>query len=349
MFVRNSWYVAAWSEDVGPRQPLARTVVGEPLVLYRTPDGSIAALEDRCAHRRLPLSLGRVTGDGRLICAYHGLAYDGSGACVHVPGQESPGDIRIRRYPVEERAGLVFVWMGPPKQADVAKTPDCSWLEDPKHRVTRLYRHAEANYLLLNDNLADLLHVAFLHIPSGGGSADMGPADMDLEIGENGYRFMRRTDDIPSPAGYGRLSNARGNIDRWHLVDFQAPCFYRIHTGVAETGTGGPESTLPTGQGRWTIMPHHFITPETEHSTHYFQVVAHEWEPSSDSWRFLNSVIDEDVWAIEHQQAALDADPEVKMQAIPSDGPMYAMRDIVERMVAAETRKASARRKEKAV
>lgn len=123
--------------------------------------------------------------------------------------------------------------------------------------------------------------------------------------------------------------NAKGNIDRWHVVDFQAPSFFRIYTGVAETGTGGPDSALQQGSGKWTIAPHHFITPETEESTHYFQVGAHEWRPSSDSWKFLNSVIEEDVWAIEQQQININSNPEAPVLAIPSDQAMYAMRQMV--------------------
>jgi vanillate O-demethylase monooxygenase subunit len=342
MFVRNSWYVAAWSEEVGLRQPLARTVIGDRLVLFRTSDGGVAVLEDRCAHRHMPLSLGRISEDDRLICPYHGLTYGGDGACVHVPGQETPGAIRIRSYPVEERAGLVFVWMGPPGRADADEIPDCSWLDRPEWNRSDLYRHAHANYLLLNDNLADLLHVAYLHIPSGGGNEGMGAAEMTLEVEGFGYDFQRHSRDIPAPAGYGRLSNATGNIDRWHVVEFRGPSFYRIHTGVAEVGNGGPDNTLPAGQGRWDIRPHHFITPETERTTHYFQVIAHESPPSSDSWRFLNAVIDEDVWAIEHQQDAIDRNPDVPMQTIPSDGPTLAMREIVERMTAAEGNDAGA-------
>jgi len=334
--VKNSWYVIAWAEDVGHRQPLGRTVLGEPVVLFRALDGTVAAMEDRCAHRRMPLSLGRLTEDDRLVCPYHGLTYDRHGKCVLVPGQESPGQIQLRTYPVEERSGLVWIWTGHPRNADVALIPDTSWLDRPGWKTTRLYRHAKANYLLLNDNLADLLHVAYLHIPSGGGNEHMGPADTSFKADERGYHFVRETRNIPSPAGYGRLSNARGNVDRWHVADFLAPSFYRIFTGVAETGTGGADSTLPMGRGRWTIAPHHFVTPETEKTTHYFQVVGHEWPPSSDSWRFLNSVIDEDVWAIEHQQSNIDLQPEAPNRAIASDGPMMAMRKIVERMVAAE-------------
>ncbi len=336
MFIRNCWYVGAWSEEVGQRQPLARTIIGDPVVFFRTSQGRVVALEDRCAHRRMPLSLGRISEDDTLICPYHGLTYDETGTCVRVPGQESPGEIRIRKYPVEERCGLVWLWMGPPGQADAARIFDCSWLENPDWHATRLYRRAAANYLLLNDNLADLLHVAYLHIPSGGGNEDMGPAEMELRVNGFGYDFVRQSRDIPAPAGYGRLANATGNVDRWHIVEFRGPSFYRIHTGVAEVGSDGPESTLPPGRGRWAIRPHHFITPETECSTHYFQVVAHESPPSSDSWRFLNSVIDEDVWAIEHQQRSLDAHPEIPMQQIASDRPLIAMREIVDSMIADE-------------
>ena len=337
MFVRNSWYVAGWSDEVGQQKPLARIMLGEHVVLFRKTDGSVAALEDRCAHRRMPLSLGRITDKDTLICPYHGLTYNSSGKCVHVPGQDAPGEIRIRSYPVEERAGMVWLWMGPPNKAEIDKMFDCSWLERPGWHTTRLYRHAKANYLLLNDNLADLLHVAYLHIPSGGGSEDMGAAEMDLKIQGDGFHFERKTNDIPAPAGYGRLSNAQQNIDRWHLLDYQGPSFYRVHTGVAEIGSGGPDSDLPVGFGRWDILPHHFITPEPEDTVHYFQVVGHEWVPTSDSWTFLNNVIDEDVWAIEHQQTALCAEPDIPMQTIPSDGPLRAMRGIVENMLAVET------------
>ena len=337
MFVRNSWYVAAWSDEVGHRSPLARTIVGERLVMFRTADGNVSILEDRCAHRRMPLSPGRLTPEGKIICPYHGLTYDGTGACVLVPGQSGPNDIRVRAFSAHENAGLIWVWMGDPKNADTDKIFDCSWFERANWQETRLYRHAKANYLLLNDNLADLLHVAYLHIPSGGGNEFMGPAETDLKSTSDGYRFIRETKNIPSPTGYSRLSNAKGNIDRWHIVDFKAPSFFRIYTGVAETGTGGPESPLPQGKGKWTIAPHHFITPETENTTHYFQIVAHEWLPSSDSWRFLNSVIDEDVWAIEQQQVNIDIEPEAPFVAIGSDQAMYAMRKIVDSMLSADS------------
>ena len=101
-FLRNHWYVAAWAEEVG-RTPLARIVLGDYLVLFRTEGGKAVALENRCPHRNLPLSEGRLVGD-TLECGYHGMVFDCSGACTHLPGEASPPHwARVRAYPVIER------------------------------------------------------------------------------------------------------------------------------------------------------------------------------------------------------------------------------------------------------
>src|SRR5687768_13867493 len=141
MFVRNSWYAAASSEEIGHREPFARTIIGEPLVFFRARDGHIAAFDDRCPHRRMPLSLGRITEDDRLICGYHGLTFDKHGTCVQVPGQTSTQGIRVKAYPTAERYGYVFVWMGAPERANRDEIFDCSWIERPGWNQTRLYRH----------------------------------------------------------------------------------------------------------------------------------------------------------------------------------------------------------------
>jgi phenylpropionate dioxygenase-like ring-hydroxylating dioxygenase large terminal subunit len=85
--LRNSWYVAAWDREV-TRAPLARVFLDQPVVLYRKEDGTPVALEDRCCHRQLPLSMGKVEGD-ELRCGYHGLKFDSAGRCVEIPGQAS--------------------------------------------------------------------------------------------------------------------------------------------------------------------------------------------------------------------------------------------------------------------
>src|SRR5262245_26076824 len=78
------WYVACRSGALG-RRPVARTVLGVPLVLFRDAAGGAAALLDRCPHRNVPLSLGHVVPEGHLECAYHGWQFDGTGRCRLVP------------------------------------------------------------------------------------------------------------------------------------------------------------------------------------------------------------------------------------------------------------------------
>ena len=85
MFVRNGWYAASWSKDLTGK-PVARTFLGDKVVLYRGADGRPAALEDRCCHRAAPLSLGEVVGND-LMCGYHGLKFAADGRCTDIPGQ----------------------------------------------------------------------------------------------------------------------------------------------------------------------------------------------------------------------------------------------------------------------
>ena len=81
MWVANAWYVAAWLHEIEPGRIHARTIIDQPLVIYRTSDGAIVALEDRCPHRFAPLSMGRLEGDA-LRCMYHGLKFAPDGKCI---------------------------------------------------------------------------------------------------------------------------------------------------------------------------------------------------------------------------------------------------------------------------
>src|SRR4051812_16089477 len=101
-FARNQWYVAAYPYEIDEGL-LGRTVLGEPLVLYRTEAGVAVALADRCVHRRFPLSMSRRDGD-RIVCGYHGFTYEPSGACVSVPAQTRiPRTARLTSYPIVEQ------------------------------------------------------------------------------------------------------------------------------------------------------------------------------------------------------------------------------------------------------
>ena len=88
-FIRNLWYVAAWGQELDGPGPIGRTGIGEPIVLFRTPDGAVRALEDRCPHRHAPLSFGRVEGE-RLRCMYHGLTFSPEGVCSWTGSDHCP-------------------------------------------------------------------------------------------------------------------------------------------------------------------------------------------------------------------------------------------------------------------
>src|SRR6218665_1966719 len=120
MFVKNCWYVAAWSHEVGAEGFLSRTIINVPLVIWRTAQGEVVALDDRCCHRGAPLSKGRREGDS-VRCMYHGLRFDASGQCVEAPAQaRMPPTLKVRGYPIVERHSWIWVWMGDPARADEA-------------------------------------------------------------------------------------------------------------------------------------------------------------------------------------------------------------------------------------
>src|SRR5271170_6886426 len=98
MFIRNCWYVAAWNHEVSADALLARTLLGTPVVMWRSAAGEVVALEDRCCHRGAPLSRGRLEGEA-VRCMYHGLKFDTHGTCIEIPAQERiPHGARVRTY-----------------------------------------------------------------------------------------------------------------------------------------------------------------------------------------------------------------------------------------------------------
>src|SRR3977135_4689040 len=113
-YLRNAWFVAAWSDDLADGQLLARTILKEPGVLYRKSDGHVAALQDRCPHRFAPLSMGKVVNGDSIQCPYHGLEFDASGVCVLNPhgSKNIPPRARVRSYPGTEKHKAIRIWRG---------------------------------------------------------------------------------------------------------------------------------------------------------------------------------------------------------------------------------------------
>jgi phenylpropionate dioxygenase-like ring-hydroxylating dioxygenase large terminal subunit len=156
------WYPIAWAGEIKPGKTLARHFAGEPIVLYRGASGKIFALENRCAHRQVPLSLGVVEGE-TLRCGYHGWSYSCAGKCIDVPylGRERVPN-GVRSYPTHEVDGLVFIFPGNPALAQQRAPQALGSKADPRYKTRQLNREVACHYTFLHENLFDMNH-QFLH------------------------------------------------------------------------------------------------------------------------------------------------------------------------------------------
>ncbi|MGW2369868.1 Rieske 2Fe-2S domain-containing protein [Streptomyces sp. NPDC001667] len=159
------WYAAAYSSELPRGRTLATRFWGQPIVLFRGTDGSLHALEDRCAHRQLSLSGGEVNGC-HLTCTYHGWTYDGDGNVVHYAhdlfGRARP-EVKVPSHPVTTRHGLIWIFPGDPALADTRPIPDIPELSGsrPWARLDASYTW-QAHHSMIIDNVSDFTH-AYLH------------------------------------------------------------------------------------------------------------------------------------------------------------------------------------------
>jgi phenylpropionate dioxygenase-like ring-hydroxylating dioxygenase large terminal subunit len=289
MFLKNAWYVAAWDHEIG-RALTPATILGEPVVLYRTQDGKPAALEDACPHRKLPLSMGRLKGD-EVECGYHGLTFDGTGTCTRVPGAERiPHIARVRSYPVEERYGLIWIWMGEPALADPAKVFPVEHFDDPSWGVNRGDAMVvNCHYLYLTDNLLDPSHVAWVHQTSFA-SAACEETPLQTTIAENGvavWRWMLNSEPAPF---YGQFLQFEGNTDRKQHYEVRYPCHSINKAIFAPAGAGGEGKVLPANT--FLMDSYNFMTPIDENRTKYFWFQMRNFAPGDAevSARFASSI-----------------------------------------------------------
>ncbi|MBY8860078.1 aromatic ring-hydroxylating dioxygenase subunit alpha [Nocardia sp. CA2R105] len=281
--VRNQWYVAAYSEEIG-EELFARTVCNEPLVFFRAEDGAVVGLADRCIHRRYPLSKSqRVEGD-RIVCGYHGFTYDRTGTCVAVPAQTRiPRSARVAAYPVVEQDSLVWVWIGDREPSAPESIPRAPWLIASGWTTTRGLETIQGRHALLMDNLMDLSHETYLH---GGyiGTPEVADTPITTEIDEEAgvVRVSRRMDDAECPPFYANSTGITGRITRWQDIEFTPPCLYRLHSRVAPQGNYPPPDYVPgrdysVDDGAFHTEIVYALTPETEHSVHDFWMVARDF------------------------------------------------------------------------
>jgi phenylpropionate dioxygenase-like ring-hydroxylating dioxygenase large terminal subunit len=223
--------VACLSSELG-RRPLARTVLGTPVVLFRTERGAASALVDRCPHRNVALSLGRVR-DGLLECCYHGWRFDGFGTCRAVPGLvgEEP-DRRSRRaasLPAWELDGLVWVWPDPeqPAGGEPFRLP---YVADPGYTTVRHAATLTASLHAALENTLDVPHTAFLHRGLFRGGRE--PVEIEVVVRQGDRWVEAEYVGEPRPEGVaGRVlapeGGVVGHVDRFVLPSI-AQVEYRL-------------------------------------------------------------------------------------------------------------------------
>lgn len=337
-FLRNTWYVAAWSHEIVRERLLARTIIQVPLIFWRDQSGSVVALMDRCCHRAAPLSKGRLEND-RIRCMYHGLLFDSSGACVEIPSQNFiPPAAKVHAYPVVERFNWVWVWMGDVERADPSLIPDTHYLDDPGWRGTPGYMHYDANYLLITDNLLDFSHLSYVHETTLGGSAEYAGIRPKVTSGSRNVRVERwLIDNEPAPF-LGNLKTWTGNVDRWNIYDVVLPGVLLMDSGSAPTGTGAPEGKRLDAA---TFFGCQAVTPETSRTSHYFFQQSHSFalDDASVTANLHQSVLagfQEDRDIILAQQKILDLDPSTPMLAMRMDTALASFRSLIEKAIREE-------------
>lgn len=336
-FVRNAWYPAAWSREVG-KTPEARRILGDPVVVYRAASGKVFALDDACPHRLAPLSYGKIKGEA-LECGYHGMTFDGAGRCIRIPGQDTiPQRAHIRHYPIVERYNLCWIWMGDPARADAAQIYQIPSYGDPAYDVLEGDAlRIDCNYLSLADNLCDPAHVSFVHLSSlGGASGESVPVKTERTGPRKmvTWRWTLNSEPVPILAGLGRF---KGNVDRWQYYHFDAPSIAVIDFGSADAGTGAPEGNRKDCVQMWAC---HFLTPvDGTHSIDYWLFVKNFRLDERGTEAFkgqLRAAFKEDKDILEALQVRENERPDFRPVRLALDTGVTRMRSMVQEMIEAE-------------
>jgi vanillate O-demethylase monooxygenase subunit len=256
-------------------------LLGEDVVLYRTAAGDVAALEDACPHRKLPLSKGSLDGD-RVVCGYHGLTFDPSGRCVAAPTQERiPTGALVRRYPTAERYGFVWVWMGAAERADPAAIIDIPHYDDPSWgRTEGGDMPIACNYLYIVDNLLDPSHVAWVHLGSFAG-AKTESEPLKVDVGADGVTVWRWMMDTQPPAYYAKLVKFEGRADRKQHYECVIPSIAINKSIFAPAGHGGPDK--PPHPLTYVNVSYNFMTPVDEARSRYYWFQHRNTDPRDEA------------------------------------------------------------------
>ena len=336
-YLRNAWYVAAIASEIGRRLITVR-ILGDEIVLYRTEQGRPVALEDACPHRKLPLSRGYLRGDA-VECGYHGLTFNCSGQCIDGGTQEKiPARATVRSYPITDKWGLVWIWMGAPELAHEGEIVQIDNFDDPRWHITAGDSMiCRCNYLWLTDNLLDPSHVAWVHRTSFAGAGTRA-TPLEITATPSGIVASRWVYDQPPPPFYARLVTFNGNADRLQHYEVQCPSIAINKSVFAPAGKGGPDK--PIGADTYVMISYNFLTPIDEDTTRYFWLQHRNTDPDNQEIARANAegaraAFGEDRAVLEAVHVGMK-NPRSKHIDLPLDAAAYKFRNLLLKRIAAE-------------
>jgi phenylpropionate dioxygenase-like ring-hydroxylating dioxygenase large terminal subunit len=159
----NYWYAVAWAKELKPQQILPVKLWNQEIAIYRDCQNHLQAVENVCPHKGVSLHLGTVKDDA-IVCPYHGWAFQ-SGQCTDIPyfpvGQKLPA-VCLKTFPVRERYGIIFVFLGDPDLADQIPMLEIPQFSDPSWLMISVGAKFSAHYTICNENTMDVFH-GYLH------------------------------------------------------------------------------------------------------------------------------------------------------------------------------------------
>jgi vanillate O-demethylase monooxygenase subunit len=356
-YVTNCWYPVGFSAEFKPGELQGHKVANKPFVMWRSmQDGQVVGFDDRCCHKRFPLSESTLLEDGTVQCAYHGLRYDTSGQCVAIPAQPDrpiPPQARLRVAPVREQDGVVWLWPGEAEAAgniDPPRTPEIS-SENTISIGSPEPLHVPANYMLLIENLLDITHFFPLH-DGNIGDEENSKIPVKMEEGEEaGSRYVKTTryvEHYKLPPFFKEWF-LYDEVDRIHTHCMVTPGLTRVVMGVAPHGELNTEAErgytllhlhLPVDERnliwRWSVSCHKDHRPRNDPDTPTAEKVA----------EMFPEVVAQDQWALEKQQEMFEYSDEGYSELfLKTDKAMRRARQIMMDMQRAERAKAGEPRK----
>lgn len=332
--VRNAWHVACWSMDLVIAKPFGLTVANDPIVIFRSENGRLVALEDRCVHRLAPLSLGRCEGDA-LRCMYHGLKFEPDGSCSEIPGQAViPATARVRSYPVVDRHSWIWVWLGDPAKADPALIPPAVGFDHPDYILGRGQLDYAAQARLIHDNLCDFTHLSYVHHASFRANEEWARTRPKVTVLPRAVRFERWV------RGQSGMRTAGRQVDVWSSYEYHVPGVLLMPSASYPAGTADalgdapPPPDMPAFGVTFTSQA---VTALTDRTSRYF----FSWGPRRDQgdealrdtlMGIAGMAFAEDKLMIEAQQKVIDLDPARAVMPVSFDKGVVLYNRLVERL-----------------